>query len=122
MAKFIVTKSGPLKGKVAINGAKNSVLPIMAASLLSDGFSTLEDVPRLEDVHVMCRLLEYFGSRLKWNNKTLSIDNSQIRPAPAPYDLVRKMRASFWLWGRFCPFWKCKDLPARGLCHRHPAH
>jgi UDP-N-acetylglucosamine 1-carboxyvinyltransferase len=99
MAKFVVTKSGPLKGKVAINGAKNSVLPIMAASLLSDGFSTLEDVPRLEDVHVMCRLLEYFGSRLKWNNKTLSIDNSQIRPAPAPYDLVRKMRASFLVMG-----------------------
>lgn len=99
MAKFVVTKSGPLKGKVAINGAKNSVLPIMAASLLSDGFSTLEDVPRLEDVHVMCRLLEYFGSRLKWNNKTLSIDNSQIRPAPAPYVLVRKMRASFLVMG-----------------------
>lgn len=99
MASFLITKSGPLKGKVTINGAKNSVLPIMAASLLSDGISILEDVPLLEDVKVMCRLLEHFGTYLKWNNKKLYIDNSQIKPAPAPYELVRKMRASFLIMG-----------------------
>ncbi|HHU48146.1 MAG TPA: UDP-N-acetylglucosamine 1-carboxyvinyltransferase [Clostridiales bacterium] len=99
MASFLVTNSGPLKGKVTINGAKNSVLPIMAASLLSDGIITLEDVPLLEDVNVMCRLLEHFGICLKWDNKTLYIDNSQIKPKPAPYELVRKMRASFLIMG-----------------------
>ncbi|MGI6142174.1 MAG: UDP-N-acetylglucosamine 1-carboxyvinyltransferase [Caldicoprobacterales bacterium] len=99
MASFLVTNSGPLKGKVTINGAKNSVLPIMAASLLSDGIITLEDVPLLEDVNVMCRLLEHFGICLKWDNKTLYIDNSQIKPTPAPYELVRKMRASFLIMG-----------------------
>ncbi len=99
MASFLVTKSGPLKGRVTINGAKNSVLPIMAASLLSDGTCTLEDVPLLEDVNVMCQLLEHFGTCLKWNNKILYLDNSQIKPAPAPYDLVRKMRASFLVMG-----------------------
>jgi UDP-N-acetylglucosamine 1-carboxyvinyltransferase len=60
---------------------------------------TLEDVPLLEDVNVMCQLLEHFGTCLKWNNKILYLDNSQIKPAPAPYDLVRKMRASFLVMG-----------------------
>jgi UDP-N-acetylglucosamine 1-carboxyvinyltransferase len=99
MTSFFVSKCGPLRGKVAINGAKNSVLPIMAASLLSDGISTLGDVPLLEDVSIMCQLLEHFGSILKWNKKTLYIDNSQIKPASAPYELVRKMRASFLVMG-----------------------
>lgn len=99
MASFLISKNGPLRGKVAINGAKNSVLPIMAASLLSDGTSTLEDVPLLEDVNVMCELLEHFNSGLKMEGKILQIDNNRIQPAPAPYDLVRKMRASFLIMG-----------------------
>ena len=99
MTSFFVSKCGPLRGKVAINGAKNSVLPIMAASLLSDGISTLGDVPLLEDVKVMCELLGHFGSSLRMEGKRLQIDNSRIQPAPAPYDLVRKMRASFLIMG-----------------------
>ncbi|HHY81809.1 MAG TPA: UDP-N-acetylglucosamine 1-carboxyvinyltransferase [Clostridiales bacterium] len=99
MASFLVSKSGPLKGKVTINGAKNSVLPIMAASLLSDKCSILEDIPNLEDVNVMCELLEHFGSRLDFKGRQLKIDNGNIQPALAPYDLVRKMRASFLVMG-----------------------
>ena len=119
MASFLVSKSNPLKGRVTINGAKNSVLPIMAASLLSDGTSILEDVPLLEDVSIMCQLLEHFGSILKWNKKTLYIDNSQIKPASAPYDLVRKMRASFLVMGILSRFGNVKiSLP---VCYRNPA-
>ena len=99
MDRFSVSKSNPLKGHVTINGAKNSVLPIMAASLLTDDISVLEDVPRLEDVHVMSQLLRNFGSSLVWKGKELVIDNSNTRAAEAPYDLVRKMRASFLVMG-----------------------
>ena len=99
MARLLVSKSDPLKGTISINGAKNSVLPIMAASLLTDDSSFLEDVPGLEDVQVMSQLLVHFGSRLQLKNKELKIDNSNIKPAEAPYDLVRKMRASFLVMG-----------------------
>jgi UDP-N-acetylglucosamine 1-carboxyvinyltransferase len=99
MASLLVTKCGPLKGKVTISGAKNSVLPIIAASLLTDDASTLDDIPRLEDVEVMCELLENFGSGISFEGKRLKIDNQNIRNSPAPYDLVRKMRASFLVMG-----------------------
>lgn len=99
MASLLVTKSGPLKGKVKISGAKNSVLPIMAASLLSDDINILDDIPRLEDVHVMYELLEHFGAELSFKGNRLKIDNCNIKNAAAPYDLVRRMRASFLIMG-----------------------
>lgn len=99
MASILVSKSGPLKGTISINGAKNSVLPLMAASLLTDDSSILEDVPGLEDVQVMSQLLANFGSQLQHKDRELRIDNSQTKPAEAPYDLVRKMRASFLVMG-----------------------
>ncbi|MDD2502422.1 MAG: UDP-N-acetylglucosamine 1-carboxyvinyltransferase [Clostridia bacterium] len=88
-----------MKGLITISGAKNSVLPIMSASLLSDDSSLLEDVPLLEDVNVMSQLLAHYGSRLQIKDNELKIDNSNIRPADAPYELVRRMRASFLVMG-----------------------
>ena len=58
MAKFLVQKSAPLRGEVTISGAKNAVLPIMAATLLTEEKCEIKDVPALRDVDVMCRLLE----------------------------------------------------------------
>ena len=99
MASLLVRKSNPLKGTVAIGGAKNSVLPIIAASLLTDDTSILEDIPRLEDVTVMCELLECFGSQVDSKGNCLKIDNHHIENASASYDLVRRMRASFLIMG-----------------------
>jgi len=59
--KLIVTETKPLHGKVRISGAKNSVLPIIAASILGDSESVIEEVPDLTDVKIMCELLESFG-------------------------------------------------------------
>ncbi|HZJ58320.1 MAG TPA: UDP-N-acetylglucosamine 1-carboxyvinyltransferase [Clostridia bacterium] len=99
MAKLIVKQSPPLTGKVRIHGAKNSVLPIMAASLLADDICTLEEVPLLEDVYVACEVLKCFGSRVNiWNN-TITIDNRGIYLGEAPYELIKKMRASFLIMG-----------------------
>ena len=58
MAKFLVKKSGPMRGEVTISGSKNAVLPIMAATLLTDEECVIKDVPALRDVAVMCSLLE----------------------------------------------------------------
>jgi UDP-N-acetylglucosamine 1-carboxyvinyltransferase len=99
VARLLVKQSPPLTGMVRIHGAKNSVLPIMAASLLTSDVCTLEEVPLLEDVHVAGEVLKCFGSRINiWNN-TITIDNRDIYLGEAPYELVKKMRASFLVMG-----------------------
>ena len=99
MAKLIVSQSPPLSGKVRIDGAKNSVLPIMAASLLAEDICTLEEVPLLEDVYVACEVLKCFGSQATiWNN-TITIDSRNTYQGEAPYELIKKMRASFLVMG-----------------------
>ncbi len=101
MSKIIVGKSPPLKGTVRISGAKNSVLPIIAASLLSPGPCILEDIPNLRDVDVICDVLSSLGARIQKDDKKCNIEIStpNIDSFEAPYELVRKMRASFLVMG-----------------------
>ncbi|MDP9751914.1 UDP-N-acetylglucosamine 1-carboxyvinyltransferase [Thermoanaerobacter pentosaceus] len=96
--KFIVEKSPPLKGSVKISGAKNSVLPIIAASLLSSGEIVLDDIPTLKDVNVMIELIKHFGAICDFENEKLKI-KIDIKDVEAPYELVKKMRASFLVMG-----------------------
>ncbi|WP_041587080.1 UDP-N-acetylglucosamine 1-carboxyvinyltransferase [Caldanaerobacter subterraneus] len=96
--KFVVEKSPPLKGTVKISGAKNSVLPIIAASLLSSDEVILEDIPSLEDVNVMIELIKNFGALCELDNGKLKI-KVDIKDVEAPYELVKKMRASFLVMG-----------------------
>ncbi|MBR0139449.1 MAG: UDP-N-acetylglucosamine 1-carboxyvinyltransferase [Firmicutes bacterium] len=101
MAKFIVEKSGPLVGEVDISGAKNAVLPIMAATVLTDEVCEIYDVPRLRDVDVMCSILRSLGASVTedYEKHTVVIDGSGINKSEIPYDLVKKMRASFFVMG-----------------------
>jgi UDP-N-acetylglucosamine 1-carboxyvinyltransferase len=101
LSKIIVGKSPPLKGTVRISGAKNSVLPIIAASLLSPGPCILEDIPNLRDVDVICDVLSSLGARIQKDDKKCNIEIStpNIDSFEAPYELVRKMRASFLVMG-----------------------
>jgi UDP-N-acetylglucosamine 1-carboxyvinyltransferase len=91
-----------LEGRVKISGAKNAVLPIIAATLLGqDGPSLLDEVPALEDVHTISEVLTELGVKVKFDSEkdTLFVDSSVIASCEAPYDLVRKMRASFLIMG-----------------------
>ena len=99
MPKIIVKKSEPLRGTVKIDGAKNAVLPIIAATLLADGKSVLKGVPNLRDVHVISDLLRHLGAEVTYEGTTLTVDASNITTCEAPYELVRKMRASFLVMG-----------------------
>lgn len=101
MAKFLVQRSGPLKGEVTISGSKNAVLPIMAATLLTEDECIIKDVPALRDVDVMCNLLESLGATV---NKNLDNNEVKIRANgeinwEAPFDLVKMMRASILVLG-----------------------
>ena len=95
MAKIIVRKSNPLNGSVRIDGAKNAVLPIIAATLLAKGKSVLREVPNLKDVHVISDLLRHLGAEVEYEGTTLTVDATNLTTYDAPYELVRKMRASF---------------------------
>lgn len=99
MAKIIVKKSNPLKGSVRIDGAKNAVLPIIAATLLAKGKSVLREVPNLKDVHVISDLLRHLGAEVEYKGTTLTVDATNLTTYDTPYELVRKMRASFLVMG-----------------------
>ncbi|MCC5909644.1 MAG: UDP-N-acetylglucosamine 1-carboxyvinyltransferase [Clostridiaceae bacterium] len=100
MAKIIVEKSGPLKGTVRASGAKNSVLPILAATLLATEKCVLEDVPPLRDVEVICEVLSSLGADVKKiDREQIEVVATNINHYEAPYELVRKMRASFLVMG-----------------------
>lgn len=100
MAKFLVQKSGPLSGEVQISGAKNAVLPLMAASLLAEEPCEIKDVPDLRDVKVMKEILESVGSQVKdIGDGHLNIYTKEITKAEGCFELVNKMRASFLIMG-----------------------
>lgn len=101
MGKFIIKQSGPLRGEVEISGAKNAVLPIMAATILAEDTYEINDAPRLRDVDVMCRLLHQMGAEVEENYKEnkINIKMGSIIDGEVPYDLVKRMRASFFVLG-----------------------
>jgi UDP-N-acetylglucosamine 1-carboxyvinyltransferase len=113
MDRITVTGGKPLKGQIPISGAKNAALPLMIASLLTADRLTLKNVPNLADVNLLARILRNHGL-------DLTIDGKRVDPSPhmgetfhlsardivdttAPYELVSRMRASFWVLGRYSP-------------------
>lgn len=93
-------KSGPLKGEVIISGAKNSVLKLMAASILAEDVCIIENVPNLQDVQVMSEILSALGMGIEWLNQgTLKITPATQLLTEPPYDLVQRMRASIVTMG-----------------------
>ena len=96
---FEVTGGPRLRGTVAISGAKNAALPIMAASILCEGTTVLEGVPDLEDVRKMLQLLGKLGVRAERKGEALELEVVDEGPCLAEYDLVRKMRASVCVMG-----------------------
>ena len=116
MAHLIVSKSDRLVGEVIVSGAKNAVLPIIAATLLVEGTSVIKGVPNLSDVNVMCDLLSYLGAKVKIENDTLIIDAKNITKNEAPYELVGKMRASFLVLGPLIARFKRATVSMPGGC------
>jgi UDP-N-acetylglucosamine 1-carboxyvinyltransferase len=99
MDRFVVRPAGPLHGVVRVEGAKNSALKLMAASLLCEGTSNLGEIPDIADVAIMSEVLVAIGSRIERLNSGLSITTPAELTPIAPYELVEKMRASFVVLG-----------------------
>jgi len=99
MDRFIIQGGNPLKGKIPVSGAKNAILPIMAASLLAPGKSVLSNVPNLIDLKSMAHLLRIIGARVETSSGKMQIDSTDVCYCEAPYELVSKMRASIYVLG-----------------------
>ncbi|NLP44006.1 MAG: UDP-N-acetylglucosamine 1-carboxyvinyltransferase [Peptococcaceae bacterium] len=99
MSKLFVTGGKELNGKVQVSGAKNAVLPILAACLLTSDKVVLEEAPDLLDVQVMIQVLESLGGKVKRNGKKLQVTVKEIESIETPYDLITKMRASVVIMG-----------------------
>ena len=102
MERLIIKGGKRLSGNVKISGAKNAVLPVIAATLLGQDKETcLDEVPNLDDVKTICEVLKTLGVKVRHEveNGKLFVDASNIQNVTAPYDLVRKMRASFLIMG-----------------------
>jgi UDP-N-acetylglucosamine 1-carboxyvinyltransferase len=99
MDKLIINGNADLRGSLKIKGSKNSALPIMVSSLLSNSTLKLKNVPKLDDIKNMAKLLRSYGSTIKTNKNDLEINCKNITNKDADYDIVRKMRASILILG-----------------------
>ncbi len=99
MDKIVIQGGNSLFGSVAISGAKNAALPLIAATLLTSGWHTLRNVPDLRDTRTMLKLLEMLGAEWVRENDVVKINTSNLTGVEAPYELVKTMRASVLVLG-----------------------
>lgn len=99
MEKLIVNGLKRLQGEISVHGAKNSVLPILASTLLIKGISIIHNVPDLTDVDASIKILEYLGARVKRENSTLIVDANEITQNTIPEEMMREMRSSIIFLG-----------------------
>ena len=100
MTKYIVRGGKPLFGEVEISGAKNAAVAIIPAALLVEGVCRIENLPQISDVDMSLKILENLGAQIRMVNRhTVEIDCTVIRSTRTPYELARKIRASYYLIG-----------------------
>ena len=117
MDRFLIEGSGPLSGEVRISGAKNAVLPILAATLLGSSASTIANVPHLKDVTTTMSLLARMGCEITMGDDlSVTVDPTTIKDYAAPYDLVRTMRASILVLGPLVARYGQAEVSLPGGC------
>ncbi|MDH2298994.1 UDP-N-acetylglucosamine 1-carboxyvinyltransferase [Cobetia sp. 29-18-1] len=117
MDKLIITGNGPVNGEVWASGAKNSALPILAATLLSEGPVTISNLPHLQDITTSLELLGRMGVEpVMGDNMTVQLDGSKVEHCHAPYDLVKKMRASILVLGPLLAHFGSAEVSLPGGC------
>ena len=101
MDKLVIRGGQPLRGTLPVSGSKNTALPLMSAALLTDGPVELSNIPDLKDIHTFRRVIEVTGTTVDFNpdQHRMILDASGLDRAEAPYELVKRMRASFYMLG-----------------------
>jgi len=117
LGKFVINGQKPLKGDVYISGGKNSTVAILPAAILVDGPCRIENVPSIRDVTILKEILEKLGAQITQDdNSTITIDSTYINQYSAPYDMVKCMRASYYLLGALLGRFKKAEVAFPGGC------
>ncbi|ACC98645.1 UDP-N-acetylglucosamine 1-carboxyvinyltransferase [Elusimicrobium minutum Pei191] len=116
MDRFTIKGPVKLQGEVEISGSKNAALPILMATLLTDEKCVLNRVPNLRDIRTTFKLLEVLGKKVEYNNGTAVITKNKELNSILPYELVKQMRASFWVAGPLLARLKHTQIPLPGGC------
>jgi UDP-N-acetylglucosamine 1-carboxyvinyltransferase len=116
LAKLTIRGERPLNGTVRVGGRKNSTLPLIAATLLADGSSRLENVPRIHDVLTYREILHGLGARVDWDPQhgRFTVNTNGVRPKEISYHLATAMRASYYLLGVLLARYGQADVPLPG--------
>ncbi|MFZ5823741.1 MAG: UDP-N-acetylglucosamine 1-carboxyvinyltransferase [Bacillota bacterium] len=116
MTTLTIRGGAPLRGTVKVGGRKNAVLPLIAATMLADGSSRLENVPQIHDVMVYREMLMGLGARVDWDSVhgRLTVHTGGVRPGEVPYHLATAMRASYYLLGVMLAKYGEADVPLPG--------
>lgn len=99
MGKFKINGGKRLYGEVEVHGAKNSILPILAATILNEGVSVIHNCPRLKDVDSMIEILEHIGCKVSFSGRDIVVDARDVKDSEIPDNLMRTMRSSIFLMG-----------------------
>lgn len=116
MSKFIIQGGKKLEGEVKISGSKNAALPIIAATILNKGKTTLYNVPKIQDVSTMFEILKEIGGKVTKKNNKVIIDSSNIHKFEIPETLMRQMRSSVILAGALLGRYKEARFSYPGDC------
>lgn len=116
MDRFLVEGGRKLKGTVRISGSKNACLPILAATLLTDEPCVIHRVPNLRDVRTTFKILQALGKKTEYKDGTVTITADGSLKNTLPYELVKQMRASFWVAGPLLARFKEAVIPLPGGC------
>ncbi|WAM33526.1 UDP-N-acetylglucosamine 1-carboxyvinyltransferase [Caldicellulosiruptor morganii] len=115
--KIIIEGGYPLFGEVTINGAKNAAVAVIPAALMAEGESVIENLPLIEDVFAMDDILLRLGAKIEYDNHSLRIDASNLNSFVAPYESVRKIRASYYLIGALLTRFGRAEVAMPGGCN-----
>lgn len=117
MTKYLIHGGHPLHGTIHISGAKNAAVAIIPAALLVDGVCRIENVPQISDVTLILQILRELGADVRLVNRTtVEVDCSHIRNRQVPYELARKIRASYYLVGALLSRFGWAEVPLPGGC------
>ena len=117
LTKYQIHGGRPLHGTIEISGAKNAAVAIIPAALMVDGVCRIENIPQISDVTLILQILRELGADVKTVNKnTVDVDCSHIRNRQVPYELARKIRASYYLVGALLGRFGWAEVPLPGGC------
>lgn len=120
MSKLIITGGKRLSGEISVHGAKNSVLPILAATVLNRGVSTIHNCPDLSDVKSAVKILRHLGCRCSLSKGTVTVDSNTLKCSQIPDELMREMRSSVMFLGAILGRCGRASISAPGGCELGP--